>query len=129
MLVILPVFSGTPPPAPLSPESRLCKELCKLLKRIDQQGDINCEASPQAELILNYFLSNFLSFPLKFSISSQPGWQAGTINVALLQTRKVLENTALFHRSPDVDNTFQQGDISSSSLPAGLGGNGEFERK
>ena len=109
MLVILPVFSGTPPPAPLSPESRLCKELCKLLKRIDQQGDINCCASPQAELILNYFLSNFLSFPLKFSISSQPGWQAGTINVALLQTRKVLENTVLVHRSPDVDIIFDSG--------------------
>ena len=39
-----------------------------------QQGDINCEASSQAGFILNYFLSNFPKFPLKFSIFSQPGW-------------------------------------------------------
>ena len=51
------------------------------------QGDINCGASSQADFILNYFLSNFLNFlkfPLKFSISSQPGWQAGTIKATLV---------------------------------------------
>ena len=40
------------------------------------QGDIDCGASSQADFFLNYF-------SLKFSISSQPGWQAGTINVTL----------------------------------------------
>ena len=48
------------------------------------QGDINCGASSQADIIPNYFLSSFsnsLKLPLKFSISSQPGWQAGTVNV------------------------------------------------
>ena len=29
---------------------------------------------------------NFLKFPLKFSISSHPGWQDGTINVTLFYT-------------------------------------------
>ena len=55
-----------------------------------QQGDFNCGASSQADFILNYipknflkFSSNFLKFPLKFSISSQPGWQAGTIKATL----------------------------------------------
>ena len=48
-----------------------------------RQGDYNCGAPSQADFILNYFLSNFLKFPLKLSISSQPGWQAGTINVTL----------------------------------------------
>ena len=43
-----------------------------------QQGDINCEASSQAGFILNYFLSEFLNFPI---ISSQilrfyPAWLA-----------------------------------------------------
>ena len=47
------------------------------------QGDIDCGASSQADIILNYFLSNFLEFPLKISISSQPSWQAGTINANL----------------------------------------------
>ena len=47
------------------------------------QGDFNCGASSQADFILNYFLSNFLKFPLKFSISSQPSWQAGTIKATL----------------------------------------------
>ena len=57
------------------------------------QGDIYCGASSQDDFILNYFLSNFLKppqisshflkFPLKFSIFSQPGWQAGTIKVTL----------------------------------------------
>ena len=63
---------------------------------------------------MRLFLQSEL-FPLKFSISSQPGWQAGTINVALLQTRKVLENTALFHRSPVVDNIFDSGGVAGSS--------------
>ena len=49
------------------------------------QGDLNFGASSQADFILNYFLSKFLNFPLKFSISSQPGWQAGAIKVTLLQ--------------------------------------------
>ena len=40
------------------------------------QGVINFGASSQADFILSYF-----KFPLKFSISSQPGWQAGTINL------------------------------------------------
>ena len=35
------------------------------------QGDLNCEASSQADFILNYFLSNnlpnFLTFPQTFS--------------------------------------------------------------
>ena len=52
-----------------------------------QQGDFNCGASSQADFILNYLLSNFLSyfpkFPLKFSVSSQPGWLAGTIKATL----------------------------------------------
>ena len=47
------------------------------------QGDINFGASSQANFILNYFLSNFLKFPLKFSTSSQPSWQAGTIKATL----------------------------------------------
>ena len=47
------------------------------------QGDFNCEASSQADFILNYFLSKFLKFLLKFSISSQPSWQAGTIKATL----------------------------------------------
>ena len=57
------------------------------------QGDFDCGASFQADFILNYFLSNYLKFPqissnclkltLKFSISSQPGWQAGTIKAIL----------------------------------------------
>ena len=47
------------------------------------QGDIDCGASSQADIILNYFLSNLLEFPLKISISSQPSWQAGTINANL----------------------------------------------
>ena len=49
------------------------------------QGDFNCGASSQADFILNYFLSKFLKFLLKFSISSQPSWQAGTIKVTLAQ--------------------------------------------
>ena len=53
------------------------------------QGDINFGASSQANFILNYFLSNFLKFPLKFSISSQPGWKAGTTNVTLVAFTKV----------------------------------------
>ena len=44
------------------------------------QGDINCGDSSQADSILNFFP---LKFPLKFYIASQPGWQAGTINVTL----------------------------------------------
>ena len=51
------------------------------------QGDFNCGASSQADFILNYFLSNFLKFPLKFSISSQPSWQAGTIKATLLTNK------------------------------------------
>ena len=53
------------------------------------QGGFHCGASTQANSILNYFISKFFKvpkfslklpkFPLKFSISSQPGWQAGTI--------------------------------------------------
>ena len=48
-----------------------------------------CGASSQADFILNYFLSNLLKFPkifkfpLKFSISNQPGWQAKTIKATL----------------------------------------------
>ena len=46
------------------------------------QGDSNCEASSQADLILNYFLSNFLKIP---QISSKilhflPAWLAGWNN-------------------------------------------------
>ena len=40
------------------------------------QGVINCWSSPQADFILNYFLLNFLKFPLKFSIlpARLAGW-------------------------------------------------------
>ena len=52
-----------------------------------QQGDFNCGASSQADFILNYLLSNLLSyfpkFPLKFSVSPQPGWLTGTIKATL----------------------------------------------
>ena len=51
-----------------------------------QQGDINCGPSSHHDFIKNYFLSNILKFPLKFSISSQPGWQAGTIKATLTGT-------------------------------------------
>ena len=34
-------------------------------------------------IISSQFSSNSPNFPLKFSISSQPGWQAGTIEVTL----------------------------------------------
>ena len=38
---------------------------------------------------LSHFLSlSFLPFPLKFSISSHPGWQDGTIKVTLFCTKK-----------------------------------------
>ena len=57
-----------------------------LLSAYDQ-GDFNCGASPQADSILNNFLSKFLEFPLTFFISSQPGWQAGTIKVTLPMTK------------------------------------------
>ena len=45
------------------------------------QGDINCGPSSHPDFIKNYFLSNFLKLPLKFSVASHPGWQNGTINV------------------------------------------------
>ena len=52
------------------------------------QGDFNCDPSSHPDFIKNNFLSNFpsnvLKFPLKFSISSQPVWQAGTIKATLL---------------------------------------------
>ena len=54
----------------------------------DQDG-FYCGISSQADFILNYFLSKFLKFLqmflnfLSFSISSQPGWQAGTIKATL----------------------------------------------
>ena len=61
---------------------------------IKSQGYFNCGSTSQADFVLNYFLSNLikfpqtslniLKFPLKFSISSQPGWQAGTIKATLL---------------------------------------------
>ena len=51
------------------------------------QGDINFGASSQAHFSLNYFLSNFLAnfltIRLKFFISPQLSWHAGTINVTL----------------------------------------------
>ena len=53
------------------------------IEMITTQGDFDCGTSSQADSILNYFLSNFLKFPLKFSISSQPGCQAGTIKTTL----------------------------------------------
>ena len=45
------------------------------------QGDISCGSSSHPDFIKNYFLSNFLKLPLKFSVASHPGWQNGTINV------------------------------------------------
>ena len=67
------------------------------------QGDFNRGASSQADFILNYFLSNFLNFPqfspnflksFKFSNSSQPGRQAGTIKATLPACRiKGLKDT------------------------------------
>ena len=60
------------------------------------QGDFNCGSSSQAGFILNYFLLNFLSissnvnkFPLKFCISTQPGWQAETIKVTLSRAVRI----------------------------------------
>ena len=51
------------------------------------RGKIDCGASSQADFILNSESSqippNFLEFPLKFSIFSQPGWQDGTIKATL----------------------------------------------
>ena len=47
------------------------------LKHSIEQVDFNCGPSSYHDFIKNYFLSNILKFPLKFSISSQPGWQAG----------------------------------------------------
>ena len=47
------------------------------------QDDIDCGPSSHPDFIKNYFLSNYLKFPLKYSISSHPGWQDGTINVTL----------------------------------------------
>ena len=61
------------------------------------QGDFYCGASSQADIIRNYFLkfprisSFFFKIPLKFSISSQLGWQAGTDNVALVVSIPVKE--------------------------------------
>ena len=62
------------------------------------QGGFDCGASTQANSIQNYFISKFFKvpkislklpkFPLKFSISSQPGWQAGTIKVTLIQEKE-----------------------------------------
>ena len=55
----------------------------------DKQGGFYYGASYQANFILNYFLSNLLKFPkifkfpLKFSISNQPDWQAKTIKATL----------------------------------------------
>ena len=54
------------------------------LKHSIEQVDFNCGPSSYHDFIKNYFLSNILKFPLKFSISSQPGWQAGT-NIVTLQ--------------------------------------------
>ena len=53
------------------------------------QGDFNFGASSQADFILNHFLFNFLKFPLKFSIASQPIWQVGTIKAALFCLKKI----------------------------------------
>ena len=53
------------------------------------QGDINCGGLLPDWLHSKLFQisfqisSKFLKFPLKFSISSQPGWQAVTFNVIL----------------------------------------------
>ena len=55
----------------------------------DKQGGFYYGASYQANFILNYFLSNLLKFPkifkfpLKFSISNQPGWQVKTSKATL----------------------------------------------
>ena len=46
-------------------------------KQCGFQGGINCEASPPGWL-------HYESCPLKFSNSSKPGWQAGTINATLV---------------------------------------------
>ena len=55
------------------------------------QGEFNCGASSQADFILNQFLSNFLKFPLKLSISSHPSWQAGTIKATLQRYQTSLQ--------------------------------------
>ena len=41
------------------------------------------DPSSHPDFIKNNFPSNVLKFPLKFSISSQPGWQAVTITATL----------------------------------------------
>ena len=55
---------------------------------------MTCGASFQADFILNYFFSNF---PFKFSISSQPDWQAETVNVTLVCA---LSWICLIHKCP-----------------------------
>ena len=51
--------------------------------KTNYQDDFNCGASSQADFIMNYFLSNCVKYPLKFSISFQSSWQAGTIKATL----------------------------------------------
>ena len=70
---------------------------CNIDDDDQQQGDFNCGASSQADSILNYFLSKFLKFPLKFSISSQPGWQAGRIKATLVIARACCPLTINFN--------------------------------
>ena len=54
------------------------------------QGDINCGSSLRLTSFwiissqISSYIFKFLKFPLKFSISSQPGWQAGIIKATLL---------------------------------------------
>ena len=67
------------------------------------QGDINCGASSQADFILNYFLSNFLSnSPFPPSLAGKleelkPPWQwSSLVHVALFQSISILRRFSSF---------------------------------
>ena len=80
------------------------------------QGGFHCGASTQASSILNYFISKFFKvpkislklpkFPLKFSNSSQPGWQAGTIKATPWKNLSQIPNPTSPQR--DVCTTIRQ---------------------
>ena len=69
---------------------------------------VTCGASSQADFILKIFP---LKFHLKFSISSQPGWQAGTINVTLVCA---LSCISLIHKFSHTSHFFEKHFYNSS---------------
>ena len=54
-------------------------------------------------IISSQISPNFLKFPFKFSISSQPGWQAGTIKATLIQPKKLFLQRMWQHRQLSVN--------------------------